>query len=49
MHLHDGIDNQERRIAVVTLHVQEVQVGSTVDIGLQVLILVALPSIDAEF
>ena len=48
VHLNDGINHQQSRITVVTLHVQVVQVGSAVNIGLQVLVLVALPGPETE-
>ena len=49
MHLDHGVDHQQRSIAIVTLHVQVVQVGRTVDVWLQVvLVLIALPGPETE-
>ena len=46
--IQNGIDNQQGCIAIVTLHVQVVQVGSTVDLALQVSFLIALPGVETE-
>ena len=48
MELHDGVDDQQGCITIVTLYVQVVQVGSSIDVWLQVLFLVALPGVDSE-
>ena len=48
MHLDDGIDDQQGGIRVVTLDVQVVQVGRAVHVGLQVLVLIALPGVKTE-
>lgn len=48
MYLKDGIDHQQSRITIVTLHVQVMQVGSAIDVWLQVLVLIALPGPESE-
>ncbi len=48
VHLNDGIDDQQCRVAIVTLHVQVVQVGSTIDVWLQILVLIAPPGSETE-
>ena len=48
MKFKDRIDDQQSRITIVALYVQVVQVGSTFDIGLQILVLLALPGVEAE-
>ena len=48
MYLKDGIENQQCRITIVTLYVQVVQVGSAVDVLLEVFVLIALPGPESE-
>ena len=48
MELKDGVDDQQRSVTIVTLHIQVVQILFSTDVGIQVSVLVALPGVEAE-